>query len=58
VDSADIISKEDKEKVSIPEEQVNEIKTWKYSNYVVYGLIFIMVVLAIFKLVRHFRRRY
>jgi len=58
VDSADIISKEDKEKVFIPEEQVNEIKTWKYSNYVVYGLIFIMVVLAIFKLVRHFRRRY
>lgn len=58
VDSADIISKEDKEKVSIPEEQINEIKTWKYSNYVVYGLIFIMVVLAIFKLVRHFRRRY
>lgn len=58
VDSADIISKEDKEKVSIPEEQVNEIKTWKYSNYVVYGLIFIMVVLAIFKLVRHFQRRY
>lgn len=58
VDSTNIISKEDKEKASIPEEPVSEVKTWKYSSYVVYGLIFIMVVLTFFKLIRYFRRRY
>ena len=58
VDSTDIISKENKEKVSMPEKPIDEIKTWKYSSYVTYALIFIIVVLAIFKLFKYFRRRY